>query len=230
MAGATLAEIQPLDLDTGNRVTIRVTSANDRRVTALNGVPWQPALIEQPVLSLQVWNGDFRAAVRPGQAALVLAMNEIKAAQSDADQLFWIGAPIVIRSGVIGQAWPWTQRFVGTVRSIGRKGQALAIQAEVNEEPFRKTILTATYAGTGDAEGGEDIKNRVKPLTIGWTKNVQPVLINAVDSVYQFSAYGPIEAVTTLFERGSDFGASSGDHADYAALVAATNSRCDGTT
>ena len=51
---------------------------------------------------------------------------------------------------------------------------------------------------------------------------MQPVLIDADNSVYQFHGYGPIEAVTTLYERGSDFHAGAGDFASYALLVAAT--------
>ena len=41
------------------------------------------------------------------------------------------------------------------------------------------------------------------------------------DNVYQVSAYGPINAVEALYERGSAFAASFGDYANYAALVAA---------
>jgi hypothetical protein len=77
------------------------------------------------------------------------------------------------------------------------------------------------YAGTTGAEGGADLKEKVKPLALGRPRNVEPVLINAVDSVYQFSAYGPIEAVEVLYERASAFPASSGNYANYAALVAA---------
>ena len=223
---ACLATVQPLDTATGTRTTIYVSSVNDRAngalVNGLNGQVWEPALVQAPVLGLTLWNGDFQAAVSPASAALPLKMQVVKGTYPAADALNWIGAPVSIYAETPGTAWPWTARFVGRVKSFARKGQTLTLTAEVNLELFSNNILTAVYAGTGGAEGGADLKNQVKPLALGWAKNVEPVLIDTTNNVFQFSAYGAIEAVTTLFERGSDFGASQGDYATYAALVAAT--------
>lgn len=217
-----LITIEPLDTSTGNRVTIYTTSVNDRRVTGLNGNLWEPAVVQVPSLTMNLWNGDFQAAPDPGSAAFSINMQVVKQSFPSADQYAWIGAPVKIWAEEIGTAWPWTQRFLGRVASINRRDQRLGITAKVETETFDKNVLTATYAGTGGIEGGADIKGQVKPLVIGWAQNVEPVLIDSVNSVYQFSAYGAIEAVSTLYERASDFGASIGDFATYAALVAAT--------
>jgi hypothetical protein len=217
-----LVTVQPLKLSDGTRYTVRAASANDRAICGLGGVVWEPCLTQAPSLALSLFNGDFGNAIEPGSARLPLNMDTLKQSYPLADECDWSGAPVAIYIGRSGDAWPWTQIFAGRVSDYARQAQTLALAAEVDSEPFNADQLPATYAGTGGAEGGADLKNKVKPLVIGWAMNVEPMLIDGVNNVYQFHGYGAIEAVTALYERGSDFGASVGDFASYAALVAAT--------
>lgn len=217
-----LAELQPLDPDTGNRVTIRVASANDRQITGLNSQRWEPAMISAPQIGMALYNGGFESAVDPGGATLPLALDVLKASYPSIDDYVWYGAPVEIFIGKSGQAWgSWQSFFKGVVDNYGGENRKFELRCEVDSSPFDAELLT-TYAGTGDAEGGSDLANSVKPLAIGRCLNVEPVLINVNDSVYQFSGYGPIESVDALFERGADFGAPTADYADYASLVAAS--------
>lgn len=227
MALACLAKISPLNLATGTRVDIFVSNVNDpvngRRVNGLDGKVWSPAIVEAPRLIMRLWNGDFISAAEPGTASLAINMNAVKLIWPNADAYAWTGAPITIYAEEAGAAWPWTPRFVGNVEAAPRpKGQVMTLDAKVDLRPFEADVLPNRYAGTTGAEGTADIKNRPKPLVIGWAQNVEPILIDPTNSVYQFSAYGAIEEVTNLYERGSDFGNPVGNHATYAALVAAT--------
>lgn len=222
MGIACLARISPLNPATGARVAIHVASANDRAITGLGGQVWEPAIITPPQLGIALWNGDFIAAVEPAQASIVLAMATVGQTYAGADGYIWAGAPLAIFAGDTADPWPWAQYFAGRVKNYSSRGRTLTLSAEADSEPFDKTVLTATFAGTGGAEGDDNLKNQVKPLVLGWAQNVQPVLINTVSSVYQFSGYGGIEAVTALYERGSAFGAAFADYATYTALVAAT--------
>lgn len=222
MAIVCLAKISPMNPATGSRVDLYVSSANDRNVTGLNGVVWEPAMTAAPTLSINLWQGDFREPVDTGGASFAIHMGVLKATYANADTYNWAGAPVDIYAEESGTAWPWAARFKGRIASYARRIEVLTINATIDTEPFDKDVLTATYAGTGGAEGSADLKGRLKPLIIGWAANVEPVLINTVDNVYQFSGYGAIEAVTKLYERAADFGASTGDYASYAALVAAT--------
>lgn len=223
---ACLAKISPLYRLSGERVDVRVSSMNDLingpKVNGLGGQQWEPAMVNAPVLSISLFNGDFADAVSVANASLIVNVTTLKATYDFADDCAWIGAPVEIYAEKPGTSWPWRQRFVGKVSGFSRKGDTLTLGCQVDTEPFDADVLPATYAGTGDAEGPADLKGQVKPLILGWAYNVEPVLINAVESVYQFSAYGPIEDVDALFERGASFGASVGDYADYDALVAAT--------
>lgn len=223
---ACLAKISPLDPATGNRVDIYVSNMNDRiyapQVNGLGGFTWTPALKAAPLLTMQLWNGDFQAAVDPGLALIPLKMEFLKGTVPAADTYFWIGAPVEVYAETPGAvSWPWPARFVGTVETLERKLQDLTLTASVGNSAHEKEVLNLAYAGTGGAEGGADLKNKLKPLVLGWAQNVEPVLVDTVNNVHQFSGYGAIEAVTTLYERGSAFSASIGDYPTYAALIAA---------
>ena len=223
---ACLVKISPLNPATSTRVDLFVSSVNDRtiapKVNGLGGNTWTPALKAAPLLTMNLWNGDFQQPVTPGAALVPLKMEAIKRTDPHVDTYFWVGAPVEIYAEEPGTSWPWPVLFKGTVETFTRTGQDLGLTASVGSSEHDKDVLTATYAGTSGAEGGADLKNKLKPLVIGWAKNVEPVLVDTVNNVHQLSGYGPIEEVTTLFERGSAFSTSIGDYATYAALVAAT--------
>lgn len=217
-----LAELTPLDPGTGSRVTLRVASAQERTITGLNSVRWWPAIIVKPVLSMRTFDGDFSSPIDTGTASLTLAVDGLEKLDANARRFLWAGAGVKLYAGNSGDAWPWTQVFDGIVTGMSVQANKLQLNCAVDVEPFNKSVLSATYAGTGGAEGGADLKNKLKPWVFGAAKNIEPVLINAVDNVYQFSGYGAIKGVTTLFERGAQFDPSLADYANYAALITAT--------
>lgn len=110
----------------------------------------------------------------------------------------------------------------GKVTRFEKDGGAIKLSLDPAGVAADTKVLAKEYAGTTGIEGGSDLKGTLKPWIFGHAKNVEPVLINEDDSVYQFSGYGPIQSVDALYERGSSFGASIGDYANYAALIAAT--------
>jgi len=218
---ACIAKVSPLNLLRGERMDVRVASSNDRRITGLGGRVWEPAMVALPTVGITLWNGDFTEAVSSAAATLPINVSVLKETYSEADASMWIGAPVEIYADEPGTSWPWRTLLRGKVTGFSRKGVVLSLTCEVDAEPFKANVLIKTYAGTTGAEGPASIKDKVKPLVLGWAMNVEPQLIDSDNSVYQFSGYGPIEGVSALFERGSDFGASVGDYANYAALVAA---------
>lgn len=216
-----LAEISPLDPVTGTRPTLRVSSAQDRTLNGLNGAKWWPGLLRKPTLGLSLFDGDFSSGVDSGQAALDLSVTALEKLDSNARRFVWAGAVVTLYAGVSGQAWPWTKVFVGRADNFRLQANKLSLTATVDEEPFKAKVLSATYAGTGGLEGGADLKGKPKPWAFGAPQNIEPILIDSINSVFQFSAYGASKAVTTLYERGTAFSASFGNYSDYTALVAA---------
>lgn len=62
-------------------------------------------------------------------------------------------------------------------------------------------IQTITYAGSGGAEGGADLKGKPKPLCYGKVWNIAPPLIDSVNLIYQVHA-GAIQDVPAVYDRG----------------------------
>lgn len=217
-----LATIAPLDPATGSRVTLRASSADRREMLALNSVRWVPAIIRRPSISDDLFDGNFTGAINDGGATIDFAMFGLKRQDALAATYRYAGAVVTIYEGDIGDAWPWTTVFTGIVDTFTNDAERLSLRLKVNTTPFGVPALTATYAGTGGKEGGADLKFKVKPWCFGVASNVQPVLIDVTNSVYQVSAYGPINGVTACYERGASFGASYGNYTTYANLVAAS--------
>ncbi|WP_156439025.1 hypothetical protein, partial [Blastomonas sp. CCH2-E1] len=217
-----LIEIQPLNKSTGAREAVRVSSAQDRRITGLSGSVWVPALLQPPVLTIRLFDGDFSSAVDPGSATFTINLTEVVKTYPNVADYLWAGAPVSIYAEEPGTAWPWTRRFVGKVSRFEKESSRLQLVAEVDTAALGKDVLSLTYAGTTGIEGGADLKDRPRPWVLGHVKGIEPVQIDVDNSVFQVSGYGPIGSISALYERGSSFGDPMADHADYAALVAAT--------
>lgn len=217
-----LVELEPLDPATGERVVLRGASADLREITGMGDAIWWPAVSDMPTRSISLFDGDFSNAVSLGTATLTVQIDKLTKLYGDARRLFWPMAKVTLYRGSAADAWPWGTWFPGVVDKFDIQGNKLRLTLRVDATAFDANVLTASYAGTGGAEGGTDLKGTPKPLIFGRARNVEPVLIDEINSVFQFSGYGPIQAVNALFERASSFGAATADYPTYAALVAAS--------
>ncbi|PZU59838.1 MAG: hypothetical protein DI547_05005 [Sphingobium sp.] len=177
-------------------------------------------MTKKPSLGIRLFDGDFSSAVDAGQASFEISSFALERIDPLVERYVWAGAPIRLYAGNSGDAWPWPEVFKGRIDSFQFKDGRIALTAKVDSEPFEAQANPLLYAGTTGIEGGADLKNRPKPWAFGAPRNVEPVLIDSVNSVFQVSGYGPIKAVDALYERGSAFGASLGDAGSYSALVA----------
>lgn len=216
-----LAELSPLDTVAGSRKLLRASSANDPTVTGLDNQTWRPAISDEAEIGIRLFKGDFDGEASPTSGSLSIQIDQWLTIEPGVRRFVWQGAPIRLYAGVSGQAWPWATVFEGTVDQFSAEANTVKLTAKVNTEPFDADVLTVKYAGTGGAEGDANLKDKVKPFLLGRCFNVEPILINAVDNVLQFSGYGAIQSVAVLYERGSEFGPSLGNYANYAALVGA---------
>ena len=95
-------------------------------------------------------------------------------------------------------------------------------------EALRSPLQTLVYAGStttggmGEAEGGEDLKDKTKPMLFGGPmRGIPVVLANAFDLVYDVSA-GAIAAVHGVFDQNVALQFSA-DYPTVAALVSAVH-------
>lgn len=87
-------------------------------------------------------------------------------------------------------------------------------------------LQTNLYAGSGGAEGGDDLEGKPKPLCFGRVRNMTPPLVDSTNVIYQVHD-GTVYAIDGVFESGAsitlDAGVGTGgDVVDYTALVAAS--------
>jgi hypothetical protein len=209
---------------------IRVTSAADRRAQTWDGQRWAAAIADSGSLVIDLFAGDFGKEVEIGIPSLTLASKPLLEAYPAAKAVRWEGAEVRMWAGQFTTAagsasFPYpnniTPLAVGTVTRAEVSDNIIKIRIDAQGKVAQTNVLTLEYAGTGGAEGGFDRKGTLKPWVFGHATNVEPVPIDTDNSIYQFSGYGPIQRVAVLYERGSDFGPSFGDLANYAALVAA---------
>ena len=183
-----------------------------------NSVVWKQALTVALNTTVKVFDGDFGGGTRQYGAAVI----DLRGGELDALVGYnWDGRSVTVWRGDEDAAFgSFIQVFKGTVGSVSWNRSALTLNLSDYSEVVGKAAQQTLYAGTGAAEGGEDLKGKTKPLAFGAPRNVEPVQINSVYLVYQFHSRAA-EAVDAVFDGGVALTAGS-DYASYAALIAAT--------
>lgn len=214
---AILAELLPYDPVAAAVVTLRATTDDDPRIcSGLNGQSWAPVLMKAGSFGLDAFDASF-----PGIAASPTARIELDlSAFPEAARYSWGDRAVTLWVGDPGAAWPWPQLFRGLVAVAESRDGRIRLQLRVDDAWLDRPVLS-TYAGTGGLEGPAALKGAPKPLALGAPKYVPPVLIDAVNNVWQFHGYGPARAVVAALDRLVRYPAPTGDFPTLAALLAA---------
>lgn len=202
----------------GDAFPLRVSSHDDADVCHLNGEQWEPAIARMPLLRYDFFGGDFSGNITAPRSSFQIAIDGIDSFNSRV----FAGARVRIWTGTLGNDFgSYTLRFDGRCTAEPAVREMIAtFNVSVDDSALDEPLL-GVYAGTGTTEGPDDLTGIVKPLLLGNVEYGFGRLINAVDLVYQVSD-GAVEAVNSVYDRGKSLGASTGDYADYATLVAAS--------
>jgi hypothetical protein len=110
--------------------------------------------------------------------------------------------------------------FVGLARQWRPDEDGLNVPMRDATHWLERQLQTATYAGTGGAEGPAELKGRPKPklrggLTGASVRNISPVLIDATANIWQISD-GPagIDGSLGLYENGKSVFGFAGETTD----------------
>jgi len=119
--------------------------------------------------------------------------------------------PVTIRVGGtfhVGQAneetLPWDRFetiFEGFVASVELDTDEVRVAVADAMEELENDLQSTTYAGSGGLQGGDRLKGRPKPLAFGKFRNVEPVLVDGANQIYQFHD-GSMQAVLSLRDSG----------------------------
>ncbi|WP_188064767.1 hypothetical protein [Sphingobium sp. KCTC 72723] len=215
-----IATLVQIDAWAGARATpLRFASHDDERLCHVDGEVWWPAIAQLPTLRRDLFDGSFDAgSISSPSGDLTLSIDALPALPA----LALHDTRVRIWRGTLGMGFDaFALVFDGRVKEQPAIKDGLARLSIAVDDSWLDQPLLATYAGTGGAEGPAAMQGQVKPLALGAPRFAPATLIDAIDNIYQISAYGPMQAVETAFERLNRFGAATGDASNFASLKAA---------
>lgn len=220
-----LAEITAYDPREDELVTLRMCSGGQGHVAfpEFPNEQYIPCIASAPTQTRTVTDNGI-----PGQITIDYGAISIRFTR-DHRNTHWRrydfdGYPCRLLYGEYGAPYStYKQIPAGRVGSLdvqtGNLGELALLGPDVE---LKKDVLTASYAGTGGAEGQEELKGTLKPFAIGRCENIQALLIDPVNLIWQYHGYGPTQDVEAAYENALTLGPAK--------LVAATYDELAGYT
>lgn len=206
-------------------VTIRMSRAGASEAgTQLNGYQWLPLISKRNVV-VGNWTDDgllSEGSINHGTLSFRMSNafeNEVWSSYE------WSGGLARIFVGDDGADFStYKQTFEGSVSSIERDGVIATVGLLGPDALLDRDLLSLEYQGTGGAEGASTlVAGKLKPRVFGDCRNVDPVLIDSANWVYQVHGYGTCD-IRNVYEFGQRLDADKrkANAANYDALVAMT--------
>lgn len=191
--------------------------------TYLDGKQWLPLISQRPTIGMELMDdeGNLTAATT-SRGSISFRLSPIFENEVWSTYV-WNNAPAKIWIGNYGDPFEaYTQIHDGAVSAIRREGMTASVELIGPEAALDVDFLTATYAGTGGAEGTKDMEGALKPWCSGYAKNVDPVVIDQAYWIFQVHGYGPVLDIPAVYERAEalDPARMKGSVATYGALAA----------
>lgn len=144
-------------------------------------------------------------------------------------QMNFSGRRIVVKAGYDGFKYDeYATVFDGLMNGIEYDDLGIIMTISDKGMLLDRTIITPEYTGTGGVNGNDDLVGQMKPLVFGKCFNVEPVLVDPINLVYQAHAWS-MEAVTSVYDSGvaltydadyPDIALAAPAHGEYATCLA----------
>lgn len=143
---------------------------------------------------------------------------------------YWQGRPFRIKRAAkpATSAPPslasFTTVFEGVVEDYKHDRERLSLLVRDKMLGLEQRVQRNAYAGTGtdlvDCEGPAELTDRLKPILLGTCTNVEPVLVDRANNIYQVhdGAFSAMQAVSGLFDKGVAYTFAS-NHANLLGLL-----------
>ena len=205
-----LVILKPYDLSASNEVPLYfsgegfVTSPTDTPANTF----FDPRLIEPISFSRSMFSsGKVGGLSVPGFGELILTNAD--GGLDDFATYAWDGRSVEVRVGEGGADLQYYFTiFTGEAKSVEFDDLFIRVILRDNQNDFTRDFPNTLYAGTGGNEGSAELKGQVKPQCYGEVYNVEPVLVDAANNVYQVHD-GPIENIVAVYEGGHAVGSGS---------------------
>lgn len=114
----------------------------------------------------------------------------------------WEGRRVVVKAGSEDFSYDdYAVVFDGLVADIEADDSKIYITVTDKSLKADQTLAMSYYRGTGGLEGGDDILGKPKPMCFGEVFNIEPVLIDSADQIYQIHS-GSIQGVIAVRDAG----------------------------
>jgi hypothetical protein len=146
-----------------------------------------------------------------GTMHVITAPNE--GDSDDFERYYWDGRDVHVYRGFDElPAAEWKRVLSAAARGINVSLNGYTIELLDPSLPLQNPLQTATYAGTGGLEGGEDLADQRKPVCFGAANNITPRVIDRVYHIVQWHDRSS-QAVRAMYDKGIElaFGGSVAD-------------------
>lgn len=202
----------------GTAYPLFLASADVPELCHLDGQQWEPNIARLPTLRHDFFGGAFNGQITSPTAQFSVVLDGIT---GFADRAF-ASARIRFWRGTVGEPYSaFDLMFDGLISGEPEVREGIATFSASADPAWLDVPLLSIYAGTGDAEGTEDMTGQTKPLVFGHVRFADARLLDPVALIYQVND-GAVTSISAAYDRVASFGAAAANYASYAALDAAT--------
>ena len=198
-----LAILKPYDLDGAAIETLYYSG--EGFITEPSDTPanqfFEPRLIEPISFTRSMFSqGKIGGFSFPGFGDLILSNADGEL--DDYANYAWNGRSVEIKVGEAGTGYSeYFTIFDGTAKAVEFDDLTVKVILRDRQDDFTVDFPGVFYAGTGGNEGSANLEGEPKPLCFGEVFNIQPVLVDATNRVYQVHN-GAIESVVAVYQAG----------------------------
>lgn len=198
-----LVILKPYNLATSSEVTLYysgegfITKPTDTPANTL----FEPRLVEPISFSRSMFSsGRIGGFSVPGFGELILTNAD---GGLDAFATYaWDGRSVEVRVGEDGAAYQYYFTiFTGQARTVEFDDLFIRVILRDDQNDFDIDYPDTLYAGTGGNEGSAELAGQAKPHCYGQVHNIEPVLVDATNYVYQVHD-GAIESIDAVYDAG----------------------------
>ena len=205
-----LVEVMPYDSGGAVERRIGFASSDIEEAVVLDGFLWEARLLNSFKAETSITNSGFDIGgfASPTFGRIDIAIGDTSQTQDstgtlrDLLDLNWDGRDLVVYMGEPGAAFgAYGVLFSGTVEDVVWNESIFSLVLRDLGAPLDDPIQETVFAGSGGLEGGNDLKDEIKPLLYGIRINIAPILTDSATQIYVVHD-SSINAVLDVFDAG----------------------------
>ena len=211
-----LCEIIAKNKATGAEQVFRYSSGKQKPI--FDGHLWRARLKDTLTLGMGIFSDEFQSAGAErtvGQIEIIIADGEL----DDFVNYDFLYQNIKIWTGQQDQEFnDFKLVFHGLIESNLFSEMTMRLKLGDLSNSLEEDLKIPNYSGTGTYGGNEDLKGHNMPMAWGECFNIEPVLIDTVNLIYQCH-FRQIESIDSVYDKGAAI-TYDGDTSDLTSWVA----------